>query len=205
MTLAEILKVNGISDEVAKAVIDKMKEEKIYTTSLENADTRYTKLKEQKDAVDAELATANQTITDLKKASKGQEELQAKIKEHETTISNLKTEAQRTARTHTLKDAMKDKGVVDPDYLIYKHGGVDKFTFGEDGTLTGLDDVLKPYRESMPSQFKPGYNPNVGGGGNITNPFAKETYNLTEQGKLFRENPEQARALAKAAGVTIGF
>ena len=37
----------------------------------------------------------------------------------------------------------------------------------------------------------------------MKNPFAKETFNLTEQGKLYRENPEQARALAAAAGVTI--
>lgn len=35
------------------------------------------------------------------------------------------------------------------------------------------------------------------------NPFAKETWNMTEQGKMFRENPEQARQLAAAAGVKL--
>ena len=39
-------------------------------------------------------------------------------------------------------------------------------------------------------------------GGNI-NPFAKETYNLTKQGELLRTNPEQAKAMAAAAGVAI--
>jgi len=35
------------------------------------------------------------------------------------------------------------------------------------------------------------------------NPFAKETFNLTDQCKLIQSNPTQAKALAAAAGVTI--
>jgi len=35
------------------------------------------------------------------------------------------------------------------------------------------------------------------------NPFAKETFNLTKQGELFKENPAQARELAAQAGITI--
>ena len=48
-----------------------------------------------------------------------------------------------------------------------------------------------------------GYNPKNGGVGGNTNPFAKESYNLTKQGELLKSNPEQARAMAAAAGVTI--
>ncbi|AVO22582.1 DUF4355 domain-containing protein [Aeribacillus composti] len=41
------------------------------------------------------------------------------------------------------------------------------------------------------------------GGGQISNknPFSKEHFNLTEQGKLIRENPEQAKQLMIQAGV----
>ena len=35
------------------------------------------------------------------------------------------------------------------------------------------------------------------------NPFAKETFNLTKQCELIRDNPTQAKSLAAAAGVTI--
>lgn len=35
------------------------------------------------------------------------------------------------------------------------------------------------------------------------NPFKKETFNLTEQSTLLRENPDQARQMAAAAGVKI--
>lgn len=37
------------------------------------------------------------------------------------------------------------------------------------------------------------------------NPFAKETFSLTEQGRLFRDNPEEARRLAAAAGYKLNF
>ena len=52
-------------------------------------------------------------------------------------------------------------------------------------------------------QKKPPYNPKGGSGSGETNPFAKETYNLTKQGELFKSNPEQAKAMAAAAGVTL--
>ncbi|UOO89516.1 hypothetical protein LVJ82_00610 [Vitreoscilla massiliensis] len=35
------------------------------------------------------------------------------------------------------------------------------------------------------------------------NPFAKETFNLTEQGKMLRENPAQAQQLAAQAGIKL--
>ena len=41
------------------------------------------------------------------------------------------------------------------------------------------------------------------GGAGTANPFAKETFNLTKQGELLKSNPEQAKAMAAAAGVTI--
>lgn len=43
-----------------------------------------------------------------------------------------------------------------------------------------------------------------GGGGGGTNPFTAEGWNTTDQGRLFRENPQKAEQLAKSAGTTIG-
>lgn len=40
----------------------------------------------------------------------------------------------------------------------------------------------------------------TGDGGVLSNPFAKDTLNLTEQGKLVRSDPNKARALIRAAG-----
>ena len=152
-------------------------------------------------------ATQETTIKDLKKDNADNEELQTKVKNYETEIENLKNAATNTAREYALKDRLKEAGVTDADYVIYKQGGLEKFTFDNEGKPVGVDELLKPLRESSPHLFKEAFsggdNPAGGTGGQPKNPFAKETFNLTEQGRLLRDNPAQARQLAAAAGVKI--
>lgn len=84
-----------------------------------------------------------------------------------------------------------------------------KLILGEDGKVAGLTEQVEALKKEKAFLFKgalsnPQYNPN--GGSNqppASNPFKKETFNLTEQGKMLRDNPEQARAMAAEAGVTI--
>ena len=83
-----------------------------------------------------------------------------------------------------------------------------KLVLSEDGKVAGLEEQLKSIREAKGFLFKPnasgqGYDPAGGGGGGTVNPFAKDTFNLTEQGRLLRENPAQAREMAAVAGVKI--
>ena len=101
--------------------------------------------------------------------------------------------------------------MLDPDYLIYKAGGIEKFNFDNDNKPIGVEDAIKTYKEDaamshlfkQQEQKKPPYNPLNGGTGGTVNPFAKETFNLTKQGELLKSNPEQAKAFAAAAGITI--
>lgn len=59
----------------------------------------------------------------------------------------------------------------------------------------GKDSILK-------TNFGgPGGNRSSNNGNGKVNPFAKETFNLTEQMKLTRENPEMAKALKNEAGI----
>ena len=155
-----------------------------------------------------ELSTANDTIKDLKKNNADNEDLQQKVKDYEIEVANLKIAAANTKKEYALKDKLKEAGATDADYIIYKHGGLDKFVFDKDGAPIGLEDVLKPMREASPHLFKAaggagGYKPAGGGNPPASNPFAKETFNLTEQGRLFKQNPEQARQMAAAAGVKL--
>ena len=94
-----------------------------------------------------ELKTANKTIEDLKQSNADNAELQNKIKGYESEIETLKTDALNTAKTYALKEQLSKAGVTDADYLIYKQGGIDKFTFDKDGKPVGVDDILKPLRE----------------------------------------------------------
>ena len=58
MTLEEILKAKGLDDEAVKSTIGEMKQNKIFTASEENLDTRYGKLKTDHEAVNKQLADA---------------------------------------------------------------------------------------------------------------------------------------------------
>lgn len=154
-----------------------------------------------------ELNTANTTLGELKKQNEGNVDLQKKLEEYETTITDLQKENADTKKQFYLVESLKSAGCVDPEYLIFKHGGIDKFAFDKSGNPIGIEDTVKPYKESAAHLFKteqkPNYNPSGGGGSVGTNPFSKETFNLTEQGKLLRDDPAQAKELAAAAGVHI--
>lgn len=189
------------------------------TAVMNTVKTEFPKYAVPKDDFNAkvtELKTATDTITALKKDAGDNEELQKKIKTYEDQIKNLQADQVKTAKTYALKAKLTEAGAIDPDYLIYKQGGLDKFTFDEDDVPIGVDDVLKPLKESAPHLFKAsasgsngqgGYNPSAGGSGSpgTANPWKKETFNLTEQGKILKSDPVQAKQLANAAGITLNI
>lgn len=163
--------------------------------------------KERFDEVGGKLKEANATIETLKKDNADNEELQKQVKEYKEKADALETEAANTRKEYALKEKLAAAGVLDADYVIYKQGGLDKFAFDKDGNPIGVEDAVKPLKESSPHLFKtaPGadYRPAGGGTPPAKNPFAKDSFNLTEQGRLLKENPTHAQALAAAAGVTI--
>jgi hypothetical protein len=197
-------------DLIAKHTKDGVLDTEALTKEVNTEFPKHAVPKADFNTLNEQLKTANGTIADLKKNNTDNETLQVTIKEHEKTIAGLKTEGEKTRKEYALKDKLREQNVTDPDYLIYKHGGIDKFNYDKDGNPIGLEDTVKPYKESIPQIFKTtgntqtNYNPAGGGGGSAgKNPFAKDSFNLTEQGKLLRENPAQAKELASAAGIII--
>lgn len=153
------------------------------------------------------LKTANDTIKTLEQGNTDNETLQDEIATYKDTIKTLEKSNADARKEFALIDQLRTAGAVDPEYLIYKQGGLEKFTFDKDGKPVGIDDILKPIKEASPHLFKvdqqSGYNPKGGGKPPVVNPFAKDTWNLTKQGEIFRSNPTQAAELAAAAGVKI--
>lgn len=215
----EFLKnVLGDKYDEFKGIIDKYnsenKDKAIKLADLSSGEyvskAKFDALEGEKKNAEEQLETANSTIETLKKNNEDNEELQNKISGYETTISSLKTEAANLKKTYALKEQLSKEGVTDPDYIIYKQGGIDKFTFNDEGKPVGVSDIVKSYKKdtSMSHLFQQthqNYNPAGGDGKETVNPFAKETFNLTKQGKLFKENPEHAKELAMAAGIEINF
>lgn len=159
------------------------------------------------DEVNEQLKTANTTIETLKTENQGNADLQNQVKQYRDKVAELEAAGELARKEYALKNVLQKAGVLDADYLIYKQGGVDKFTFDKEGKPVGVDDVVKPFKETSPHLFKPepgaDYKPAAGTSPAAANPFAKDSFNLTEQGRLLRDNPEQARQLAASAGVTI--
>jgi len=68
-----------------------------------------------------------------------------------------KEKQKKLIEKYSLKEAMKSLGVIDPDYLIFKHGGMENFCFDEEGEPLMVEEILKSYRESFPYIFNQEY------------------------------------------------
>ena len=107
MTLLEILKNVGIEEETIAKIVEEMKTNKVYTAKEENLDVRYNKLKTDAESKSQELEKAKALIEELQKDSKGNEELQGKIKVYEDQIAEL----QRVNEAQAIDNALCTSGL----------------------------------------------------------------------------------------------
>lgn len=147
MTLQEILAAQNLNEEQINAITAAMKENKIYTSAEENIDIRYNKLKEDKQAQDNELQKAQELIKQLQDSAKGNEEIQAKIKEYEAQIEQLQSEAAKARLDYAIKTGLLERNV-NPDsmdFLLFKINQDNKdIKLNEESKLEGIDfDEIK--------------------------------------------------------------
>nr|DAQ49402.1 MAG TPA: minor structural protein [Caudoviricetes sp.] len=173
--------------------------------------SRYDNVEEEKKTLQATISERDKQLVELKKNAGDNEDLKKQIRDLQDANKAAKTEYDEKMKDMRLSTAIQIAIAADAQDVGIVSGLFDKskLILGDDGKVTGLDEQLTALKKDKPFLFKDGkpkgkgYEPNGGGGPLDKNPFAKETFNLTEQGKILRENPEQARALAAAAGVTI--
>lgn len=104
-----------------------------------------------------ELASANELIAELKKGTKGNEELQGKITAYEGQIQQLQAELERTKLDNAIQLALRDAKALDPDYLGYKlreKYGAEAWKLDENGKISGMDDRLAALKTQFPNQFE---------------------------------------------------
>lgn len=156
MTLQEILKAQGLTDEQVEKVVGEMKQNKIFTASEENLDTRYGKLKTDHEGVTKQLTEAQTLIEQLKKGTGDNQALQTKITEYETKVATLTAENEKLKVDGALKVALLDAGAKasDLDYLMFKAGTGDReLKIGDDGKLKGQDDLIAGLKTQFPGNF----------------------------------------------------
>lgn len=203
MNLMEILKANGVEDDVISKITADMKTNKVYTAGEENLDIRYGKLKN-------EHAQAQQSITDLQTQISEFEQLKSQntilIEEANKKLSELQAENERIRLDSAIERALIEAKVQDVDYMKFKlkESHTDGFKLDENGKIESINTVLDDLRTKFPNQFaktekkieeKKLEKSDNDNGGISSEQFTKMNYH--ERAKLFKENPEQYAELNK--------
>ena len=203
MNLSEILKSNGVSDEVINRIANDMRSNKVYTTNEENIDIRYGKLKN-------DHATAQNTITDLQSQIAEFEKLKVQnatlVTDANNKIAELENELVKIKTDNALERALIEANVQDVDYMKYKlkEKHPDGFKMDENGKIESINTVIDDLKVQFPNQFsktekkieeKKLEKPDNSGNGITGEQFNKMNYH--ERAKLFKENPEQYAELNK--------
>lgn len=152
MDFKELLKAQGLSDDQIKAITKSMKENKIYTTSEENIDTRYAKLKEKKEDLETQLTSANDTIKNLKALEIDNTKLKDEIAKFETDKANYEKALTEKDFNYALEDALKGSKSKN-NKLVKALLDMEKIKY-EDGKIVGLDEQLKTIKEENSFLFE---------------------------------------------------
>ena len=106
-----------------------------------------------------ELDTANNLIAELKKGTKGNEELQGKITGYESQVQQLQAELQETKMKSAIKVALLSEKAVDVDYLTFKLNEKLKekgetLELDENDNIKGWNDKLSGLKTQFPTMFE---------------------------------------------------
>ena len=205
MTLQELLKAQGLSEEQINKIIGEMKGNKLFISGEENIDTRYAKLKEDFENLTAQHGEASKLIDQLKKDNKGNEDLQGKITDYESQIAQLQTEL-LDAKIDAAMDRMLNKAGAkadDFDYLKFQWKKKGEISLDDKGEIKGGDDAVAGLKIQCPSQFDAGKGgklieenrlPENENKNTVTHEdFSKMGYK--DRLKLYKENPEAYKEL----------
>ena len=203
MNLLEILKANGIDDEVAGKITADMKANKIFTAGEDNLDLRYSKMKN-------EHTVSTQQITDLQSQIAQFEQAKSQnatlIEEANKKLAELQEENARIKTDYALDRALMEAKVQDVDYMKFKlkEKHPEGFKLDENGKVESINTVLDDLKVQFPNQFsktekkieeKKLEKTDDTNTGITSEQFSKMNYH--EKAKLFKENPEQYAELNK--------
>ena len=183
------------------------KEKQIKIANLANGEYvgkgKYDALNELLTGKQTELDTANGLIADLKKGAKGNEEMQGKITQYETTVAQLQAQLQETKLKAAIKVALLSEKAVDVDYLTFKLNEKlkekgESLELDENENIKGWDDKLSGLKVQFPNMFEASsgakkIEENKLEKGDNSSSFTKADIlkkSYAERAALYAENPE---------------
>lgn len=154
MTLQEILKAKGMSDEDIESTIGEMKQNKIFTAGEENLDIRYSKLKADHDSLVAQHGESTKLIDQLKAGTKDSEALQGKITSYESQIAKLQEQLKKTQLDAAIQVALLGAKTTDVEYMAFRLREKGDLELDDQGKIKGIDDMLAGLKTQFPAFFE---------------------------------------------------
>jgi hypothetical protein len=179
------------------------------------AQSKYKALEDALKGKETELTTANGLIAELKKGTKGNEELQGKITAYESQVADLQAQLQETKIKSAIKVALLSEKAVDVDYLTFKLNEKlkekgESLVLDENDNIKGWEDKLSGLKTQFPTMFESGEGGSNGGFVPLENkglpkPYDNKTVTkeqflamgYNERLKLKQENEQLYKQLAK--------
>ena len=140
MTLAEILKQNGVAEDTIRAIQNDMKTAKLFTTGEENADIRLGKLKGEHESVRQQLEAAQQKIAALEADKAEHSGSQEKMDEMHRQLEAAQVALQKSRMDAAIHIALMRGGASDIDYMTW--------VLQQKGDALTLDDKRREQQES---------------------------------------------------------
>lgn len=160
MTIIEILQqLFNATEEQTNSFSEAMKTNGIYTTTHENMDIRYPKMKANYEGSQRQLDEANKLIEDMKKSTKGQEDLQGKITTYEGQVQQLQAELAQTKIDAAIRVGLLSEKVKDVDYVAFKlneklRADGETLMLDDNGNIKGWQDKVAGLKTQFPNQFE---------------------------------------------------
>ena len=175
---------------------------------------KYDALQELVNGKETELKSANDLIAELKKGTKGNEELQKKIGDYDVQVAELQSQLQETKIKSALKVALLSEKAVDVDYLTFKLNEKlkekgESLELDENENIKGWNDKLSGLKTQFPSMFETasadGYQvlgDNRLPGGDDSNALTKEQFDKMGYQSRLKLRNEQPDVYAQMTGKT---
>jgi hypothetical protein len=214
MDFLKVVLGEELFDQVAKAINEyngneANKDNQVKIANLSSGEYvgkgKFDSLEESLKGKQAELDSANGLIEQLKKGTKGNEELQGKITQYESTVADLQAQLAETKLKSAIKVALLSEKAVDVDYLTFKLNEKLKekgetLELDENDNIKGWDALRDGLRTQFPSMFETASSDKYqvlgdgklkqGEGGEALTRDALLKMPYSERMRIYNENPE---------------
>jgi len=205
MTIQEILKEIGLTDEQIASVAESMKKNRVFTSSEENLDIRYDKLKGDHENLKKQNMEAQTLIEELKKSSKGNESLMAKVSDYEAKIAELSEQLKEEKLASAIKVGLLSEKATDIDYLTFKLKESGDLEMDEKDQINGWEEKVTELKKKFPGQFETSaqkkIDPNNLQKGNPETHLTKESIlkmPYQQRVELYQQDPEGFNSIMKS-------